>query len=185
MLVMNHKWILSLQKDTINLKNRHNLEDESYVLFSRKFSDLSLRGSISSSPERWGDGGGIRLYRRLQQKVRWSEHQKDFCELKKTRYLKLRNLVLFYYGMMQEWGLTEIILFLSQLSGASNLCFSHPEFLRAHCREWFSLMAARSQVFFSFLSALRAQEFTWHPCLLIWQEILHLSIPCTEIIISP
>ena len=104
---------------------------------------------------------GVRLYRRLQQKGRWSEHQKDFCELKKTRYLKVRNLVLFSYGKMHEWGLTEIILFLSQLSGASNLCFSHLEFLRTHRREWFSLMAARSEVFFSFRNAFRAQKFTW------------------------
>ena len=34
---------------------------------------------------------------------------------------------------MQESGLTEIIPF---ISGASILCFSHPEFLSAHHREW-------------------------------------------------
>ena len=48
----------------------------------------------------------------------------------------------------------------------------------------FSLMAARSQVFFSFLSALKADQlmlescnlwWLWHPYLLIWQEIFHFS----------
>ena len=48
----------------------------------------------------------------------------------------------------------------------------------------YNLMAVISQVFFSFLSVLRAQKFTfgdweswrlWHPCWLMWQEILHFS----------
>ena len=68
----------------------------------------------------------------------------------------------------------------SQQVGASFLCFTHSEF------PWgCNLMAAGSQVFLPFLSALRAQKLTlegckrwWlpSPCLLIWQEILLFSI---------
>ena len=46
----------------------------------------------------------------------------------------------------------------SQPSGASVLCFSHPELLGAHRREW--LQPSGSQIFLSFLGALRAQKFT-------------------------
>ena len=65
---------------------------------------------------------------------------------------------------MQESGLIEIVLFVnaSQLSGASVLCFSHPEFLRAHSREWREPNGCQIvQVLFSFLSVPRAQEFTF------------------------
>ena len=65
---------------------------------------------------------------------------------------------------MQESGLTEIILcvYASQLSGASVLFFSHPEFLRAHCREWLQPNGCQIvEVFFSFSSVPRAQEFTF------------------------
>ena len=49
-----------------------------------------------------------------------------------------------------------------QLSGASILHFSHPEFLKAHHREWLQPNGCQIvQALFSFLSALRAQEFTF------------------------
>ena len=49
----------------------------------------------------------------------------------------------------------------SQPSGASVLCFSHPELLGAHRREWLQPSGSHiTQIFFSFLDALRAQKFT-------------------------
>ena len=48
----------------------------------------------------------------------------------------------------------------SFLSCASK-SFFQSKFLSAYCREYCSLMAARSQVLFSFLSALRAQKSTF------------------------
>ena len=49
----------------------------------------------------------------------------------------------------------------SQLSGARILCFSHPEFLGAHHRQWLQpIDCSIVQEFFSFLGALRAQRFT-------------------------
>ena len=60
----------------------------------------SLGDSISSDPEncsrrRGEGGGGVRLYRSLQQEQTVST-SKDYYELRDTRYLKLRNLALFY-----------------------------------------------------------------------------------------
>ena len=50
----------------------------------------------------------------------------------------------------------------SQLSGASVLCFSHPELLGAHHREWLQTGGSHiMQIFFSFLGALRTQKFTF------------------------
>ena len=49
----------------------------------------------------------------------------------------------------------------SQPSGASVLCFSHPELLGAHRREWLQPSGSHiTQIFLSFLGALRAQKFT-------------------------
>ena len=40
-------------------------------------------------------------------------------------------------GRCKSLGSLKLFLsYASQLHGASILCFSHPEFLRAHCREW-------------------------------------------------
>ena len=44
----------------------------------------------------------------------------------------------------------------SQLSGASVLHFSHPEFLNAHCREWLQPECCEREQVFSFPSALAA-----------------------------
>ena len=53
-----------------------------------------------------------------------------------------------------------------------------------------SLMAVRSQVFFSFLRALRPHRlplegsnrwWLWQPCLLICQEIFHFSVPTLRV----
>ena len=54
-----------------------------------------------------------------------------------------------------------LLSYASQLSGASILGFSHPEFLSAHSREWVQPHGCQiNQIFSSILSALRAQEFT-------------------------
>ena len=57
-------------------------------------------------------------------------------------------------------SLKSFLLYASQLSGASILCFTHPELPWAHCREM--PVAARSQVFF--WSVFRAQELTLEDC---------------------
>ena len=73
---------------------------------------------------------------------------------------------------------------LSHLGPAS--CFHILSFLSSGLivGSGYSLMTARGQVF-SFLSSLRAHWlmlegcnhwWLWHPCLLIWQEIFHISI---------
>ena len=65
-------------------------------------------------------------------------------------------------GRCRSLGSLQLLLsHASQLSGASILCFSHPEFLNAHHRECLQPeYCQREQVFF-FLSTLRAQEFTF------------------------
>ena len=55
--------------------------------------------TISSNPERTARSVGRSLVIwRFATKGRKSEHQRYFCELKKTRYFQLRNLVSFYTG---------------------------------------------------------------------------------------
>ena len=53
---------------------------------------------------------------------------------KKTRYLKLGNLTLFYVweaaGIWAHWNM------ICQLSGAMTLCFHIQSFLKLHLREW-------------------------------------------------
>ena len=84
---------------------------------------------------------------------------------------------------MQESGLTDIIPFI-HTSPVWGQCFHILCFLEAHHREWVHLMAARWQMFFSFLCSLRAHWLTlegsncwwwWQPCLLIWQKIFCFS----------
>ena len=89
-------------------------------------------------------------------------------------------------GKMQESGFTEIIPFIciSAVLGQYPVFFSTPwtplGFIIGSVS---SLMASRSQVFFSFLSALKAHVgglpslMTVTSCLLIGQEILHFSVP--------
>ena len=66
------------------------------------------------------------------------------------------------YGKMQKSGLTEIIPFIciSAIWGQYP-AFLHPEVFRAHVESGCRLMAAGSQVLFSFLVVLRAQKFTF------------------------
>ena len=67
------------------------------------------------------------------------------------------------YGKIQNLGsLKSFLLYASQLSWASILHFSHPEFLNGHCRAWLQPDGCQiMQVFLSFLSTLRVQEFTF------------------------
>ena len=104
------------------------------------FRTSSQGDGISSDPERNVPRGGGRcqIIQKFAIKGRQSEHQKYFCELKKTRYLRLRNLALFYvWGRCKSLGsLKSFLSYASQLPGASILCFLDPEFLSAHQREW-------------------------------------------------
>ena len=88
----------------------HNLNVENYVLFGRFSEDLRQEASLSDP-----SGGLLRRGRRsqdieefLQQKP-GSGNIKDHCSLKKTRHLKLRNLVLFYVWEDSRVWLIEII----------------------------------------------------------------------------
>ena len=82
----------------VNFKNSCNLKVEGYVLFSRNFQDLSLEAAsqVTLRGLLQGGRGGTRVIQKFATEGRWSEHPKYFCKLKKTRYLKLRNLVFFY-----------------------------------------------------------------------------------------
>ena len=96
--------------------------------------------SISGDPERtalsrWGRRlGYIEVCNKGQ--VVWTS--KYFCELKKTRYLKLRYLALSYVWEDEEsCSLKAFFSYASQLSGAIILCFSTVFTLGSGC----SLMA--------------------------------------------
>ena len=61
------------------------------------------------------------------------------------------------YGKMQKSGLREIIPF---ICSSLSCIFLHPEFLSVYYREWLQPEICQiTQVFFSFLSAPRAQRF--------------------------
>ena len=78
-------------------KKSHNLKAESCPKMGI-FRTLSLGNCISNNPERtilrkWGEEpGNVEVFNTGQ--VIWTS--RDYCELKKNWYLKLRNLVLFY-----------------------------------------------------------------------------------------
>ena len=105
----------------------------------------------------------------------------QFCELKKTRYPKLRNLALFYVREeVRVW--VHVPICISAIWGQYPV-FSHPQL---PCCSAQGVAASASdgchipQVFF-FLSAPRAHtgkliSQMWHSSLLIWQEILHFSV---------
>ena len=86
---------------------------------------------------------------------------KLFLWIKENQISQLKDCsALLCMGRCKSLGSLESFLsYASQLSGASILCVSHPDFLWAHRREWLYLMAARSQVLV-FLCTIRAQEFT-------------------------
>ena len=66
---------------------------------------------------------------------------------------------------MQEPELTEITpSYAPQQPGASILYFHILVFLGTHWRKWLQSEAGRSQVFFSFLSALRAKQLIVEHC---------------------
>ena len=97
----------------------------------------SLGGSISSNPERMTlrRRGDEPDYIEVLQQIAGRLNIKRLS-LKKTRYPKLRNLVLSVYGKMQESGLTEIVPFmhLSSLGRVSSVLY-FLSFLGAHRRE--------------------------------------------------
>ena len=76
------------------------------------------------------------------------------------------------YGKMPESGLTEITLFI-HISAIWDQypVLSYPESLSAHCREWLQPDDSQVTQVFSFLSALRAQVFTFG-----WPESLRTEI---------
>ena len=112
------------------------------------FRISSLGDSNSSNPERntpkrsWG----ARLHRSftVKGKVVWTS--KDYCKWKKTRCLKLRNLVLFY--MWEDAIIPQLTEISPQFTGANVLCFHILCFLRAHHRQWTQSDDCRWQVFF-------------------------------------
>ena len=88
-------WAFSVAKG-VDLKNSHNVQVESYVLFWGEFLELQETApQVTPRELLQGDGVGVRLYRSLQQRAGSLNIKTIFCELKKTRYLMLRNLVLF------------------------------------------------------------------------------------------
>ena len=95
------------------------------------FRTLCQGDRISNDPERiaprrWGEESGyIEACNKGQ--VVWTS--KYYCRLRKTRYLKLLNLALFYvWGKMQECRLTEIIPFIciSAIWGFFPVFFTSP-----------------------------------------------------------
>ena len=76
------------------------------------------------------------------------------------------------YGKMPESGLTEITLFI-HISAIWDQypVLSYPESLSAHCREWLQPDDSQVTQVFSFLSALRAQVFTFG-----WPDSLRTEI---------
>ena len=98
-----------------------------------------------TGPKRWGRNQDV--WEILQQKPGSQNIKK--LPLKKTRYLKLRNLLLFYGWGMRKSGLTEIIILIctSAIWGQYPV-FSHPESLQSvfggHCS---GLMATTSFVY--------------------------------------
>ena len=124
-------WSLSAWEDGCNEKV------ESYVLFRRNFSDLSLGGGISSNPQRtawrWGEEADcIEVCNRGQ--VVWTS--KVFLWIK-TKYLTLKNLVLFcMWEDSRAWACWNhsFHVHLSYLGRVS--WGPHLEFFGAPCREW-------------------------------------------------
>ena len=104
---------------------------------------------------------------------------KDCCKLKKTKYqVNEFRAFFFLYEKMQECGITEFFPFVctSALWGQYPV-FSHSEFPQdstwgSSC----SLIAARGQVFFSFLSSLGAHQITFHGgcnCWWLWPSFVY------------
>ena len=150
------------------------------------FKTSSPEDSILNNPEKHA----LRRQRKEPGNIEVSQQKADSLNIKRlllitenqTSQIKEFSSLLSMGRCKRLGSLKSFLWYAPQLSGASFLCFSHPESLLSSgltigigC----SLKAARWQVF-SFLSSLRAQWLTledcyhcwlWHPCLLIWQEI--------------
>ena len=131
---------------------------------------------VSSGSWWWTGKPGVLPSRGLQSRTQLS----DWTELNWTEISQVKEFSAFLcMGRCKSLGsLKSFPSYASQLSGASILCFSHPELtLESSC----NLMAVSWQVFFSFLSALWLtlegwnRWWLWHLCLLIRQEIFHFS----------
>ena len=107
------------------------------------------------------------------------------CKLKKTRYLKLRNLSIFWEDASLD-SLKSSLSYASshQTWGPCPVFFTSWASLGLFVGRGCSLMTVRWQVSLSFLCSLRVHRLTlegcncwwlWHPCLLIRQEIFHFS----------
>ena len=118
--------------------------------------------------------------------------QQKAGSLKKTRYPKLRNLVLFCVWEDARVGLTKIIPLIctSVICGQYPL-FSYPEFPQDSPWGMAEVWWLQEKVFIlSFPTSFRAHQLTigggcnrwwlWHPWLLIWQEIsiYYVCLPC-------
>ena len=94
-----------------------------------KTEELGLKHSISDSSKgllQRGKGGAS-VYRSFCNKDQIIGTQKDYCELKKTRHLKLRNL-LFYVWVDAKSGLIKIIPLIGILAiWGQYPVLSHPE----------------------------------------------------------
>ena len=150
----------------------------------KTFRTSSLGGNISSNPERtiprrWGGGVGARLHRSLQEGA-GRQNIKRLLLFKKNQISEVEEFSGFMYVKMQESGLTEIIPFIciSAIWGQPASCdlIFHILSSSLTVESGGSLRATAWQVFF-FLVALKGWNlgWLWHPCLLIWQEILHFS----------
>ena len=83
------------------------------------------------------------------------------------------NLAFFYVGKVQESEIIEVMPFIriSAIWGQYPV-FSYLESLSAHCREWLQPDDSQVTQVFSFLSALRAQVFTFGQPESLMTEIL-------------
>ena len=179
--------LFSLLKLSTEKKN-YNLKLQGYVLCGGNFQDFKPGDSISSNPETtvprtWGEEPG---YTEVLQQRASSLNIKRLFLIRRSQIFQVKEFSAFYVWedarVWAHWNYS-FHMHLSYLEPVSWV-FHILRFLEAHPREWLQSDAVRSQVFFSFLSAITAQELTvegwkcwwlWPPCSLIWQEILNFS----------
>ena len=124
--------------EAVDLKNSCNLKAEELHFIWWELSGLQAWETASQVTLRelpQGREGRSQIIYKSATKGRQSEHPKYFFELKKIRYLKGSSAFLCMGRCKSLGSLQSLLSNASQLSGASILCFSHPEFLSAHCRE--------------------------------------------------
>ena len=142
------------------------------------FSEEEARGGAGYREGLQKRAGSLNIKRVLDKKKK-----KEYWELRKIRYPRLRNLAVFYVWedarVWAGWNHSFYRL-LSYSESASCVFTSWAPWGLTIGSSW-SLMTARSPVLFSFLDALGLtmegcnHGCLWHPCLLIRQEVLHLS----------